>query len=518
MISSRNFSDVAIVLPLEIKRMPEDLSRFLVTLVENPNLKLRFIGVQIPKASISIMGKCLKTSIRLEQFLLPFSIITSSYRKKHDALLNSIQKEILTDGKSIKTDLVINFTNHVDIHFDAPVVTVNASLLTNGIAPRSLIKSVLNRRNFSDGFLSLLDSSSGQITYLRFQLMTRKYLSHNLLSIRGTELGLLKMLINDGNLLNKFVAGETEIQDTSLDRLSIFKLFEYFLYGVFEFLRIRFRSFLKRNPLWTIQIKDLSQTRCGIRTQINPKRGTNDFCADPFLWEHDGKMYCFFEYFDYTRQLGKISYVCLEDASTGIISDALVEDFHLSFPYIFEFQGEIYLCPETSAINEIRIYRCLDFPSKWVYAETIMKDVNAADTVLFEKEGVWWMLTNIDIADIGDHSIFLSAFYANSPLSMQWTPHLNNPIKMSASCARNAGFIQTSNGLFRGSQSQAFNFYGKSAALHKVLTLSEDEYSEAKAEVPRELATENLNAFHHIDIKNQVLAFDCIVKDSYNYG
>ncbi len=518
MISSRNFSDVAIVLPLKIKRLPEDLSHFLLTLVENPNLKLRFIGVQIPEASISFMDRVIKFVIWLEQFLLSSSIITVFSRKKHDTLLKLIQKEICPIGQSIKAELIIDFTNNLGVNLKVPVVTVNASLLTNGIGPRGLFRLVLNRKDFSDGFLSLLDSTSGQITYLRFQLMTRKYLSHSLRSIRGTELGLLKILINDGNLLNKFVAGETEIQDTSLDRLSIFKLFEYFSYGVFEFFRIRFRSFLKRNPLWTVQIKNLSQTRRGIRTQINPKRGTNDFCADPFLWEHDGKMYCFFEYFDYTRKLGKISYVCLEDASTGVISDALVEDFHLSFPYIFEFQGEIYLCPETSAINEIRIYRCLDFPSKWVYSETIMKDVNAADTVLFENGGVWWMLTNIDIAEIGDHSIFLSAFYANSPLSTQWTPHLDNPIQMSASCARNAGLIQTPNGIFRGSQSQAFNFYGKSAALHKVLTLSEDEYSEAEAEVPKELATENLNAFHHIDIKNQVLAFDCIVKGSTNYG
>lgn len=518
MISSRNFSEVAIVLPLKIKRLPEDLSRFLLTLVENPNLRLRFIGVQIPETSISFMDRVIKLVIWLEKFLLSSSTITSFSRKKHDTLLKLIQKEIRPIEQSIKAELIIDFTNKLDLHFNVPVVTVNASLLTNGIETRGLFREVLDRKDFSDGFLSLLDSTSGQITYIRFQLMTRKYLSHSLRSMRGTELGLLRILINDENLLNKFVANQTEFQSTSLEEISIFKLFEYFSYGVFKFLQNRSRSFLKRNPLWTIQIKDLSKTKRGIQTQINPKRGTNDFCADPFLWQHDGKMYCFFEYFDCMRQLGKISFVCLEEGSPGVISDALVEDFHLSFPYIFEFQGEIFLCPETSAIKEIRIYRCLDFPSKWEYAETIMKDVNAADTVLFENGGVWWMLTNIDIAEIGDHSIFLNAFYADTPLSTQWNPHLNNPIEMSASCARNAGFIQTPNGLFRGSQSQAFNFYGKSAALHKVLTLSKDQYSEAEAEVPTDLATENLHAFHHIDMKNQVLAFDCIVKGSSNYG
>jgi len=517
-ISSRNFSDVAIVLPLEVKRLPEDLSRFLLKLVDNPNLNLRFVGLQIPQASISFMDKFLKFLIRLEQFLLSSSLISFSSREIHDTLLKLIQKEICPVGQSFKTDLVIDFTNHLDVQFQAPVVTVNTLLLENEIETRSLFKSVLNRENFSNGFLQLLDPSTDRIAHLRFQLMTRKYLSRNLLSMRGTELGLLRLLVNDSKLLNKFVYDHPEDNNSSLDRLSLLKLFEYFLYGIFKFLENRYRNFVNLNPLWSIQLKDLSKTKRGIRAHINARRGTNDFCADPFLWEFDGKMYCFFEYFDSTLELGKISYVCLEDGASGVIADALVEDFHLSFPYLFEFQGEIYLCPETSSINEIRIYRCLDFPSKWAYSETIMKDVNAADTVLFEDGGVWWMLTNIDLAGIGDHSIFLSAFYADSPISTHWTPHLNNPIRMSASCARNAGFIQTPNGLYRGSQSQAFNSYGKSAGLHKVLTLNESEYSEAEAEIPNEVTRENLDAFHHIDIKSQVLAFDCIVKRSSNYG
>jgi hypothetical protein len=517
-ISSRTFSDVAIVLPLEIKRLPEDLSRFLSDLVDNPNLNLRFVGLQIPQSSMNYTDKCLELVTWLEQKLFSFSRNSTASCEKYDLLLKLIQKQICPVSQSFKADLVIDFTNHLDVQCQTPIVTVNTLLLANEIEMRSLFHSVLNRENFSNGFLQLLDSSTNRTRHLRFQLMTRKYLSHNLVSMRGTELGLLRLLVNDSKLLNKFVDNQSEGYISSLERLSLFKLFEYFSYGIFNFLQNRYRSFFNLNPLWSIQIRDLGNSKRGIRAQINARRGTNDFCADPFLWEFDGKMYCFFEYFDSELKLGKISYVCLEDGASGVIADALVEDFHLSFPYLFEYEGEIYLCPETSSKNEIRIYRCLDFPSKWVYSKTIMKDINAADTVLFEDKGVWWMLTNIDIAGIGDHSIFLSAFHADSPISTHWTPHLNNPIRMSATCARNAGFVQTPNGLYRGSQSQAFNSYGKSAALHKILTLSESEYSEAEAEIPNEVAKENLDAFHHIDVKSQVLAFDCIVKRSLKNG
>ena len=516
MSSSREFSDVAIVLPREIKRLPEDLSRFLLDLLDNPNLNLRFVGMQMPQNSMNYMDKFVKLVTWLERTFLAFSVNFTPSREKNDALLKLIQRDISSVNQTSKADLVIDFTNRLEFRFQTPVVRVNTLLLTNGIETRNLFNSVLSRENFSNGCLQLLDSSTNRSRHLRFQLMTRKYLSHNLASMRGTELGLLRLLVNDSNLLNKFVDDQPEEHNSSIDKLSLLKLFEYFSYGIFKFVQNRYRFLVNLNPLWSIQIKDLGDTKHGIRTQINAKRGSNDFCADPFLWEFAGKMYCFFEYFDSTLNLGKISYVCLEDGASGVIADALVEDFHLSFPYLFEYKGEIYLCPETSSINEIRIYRCLDFPSKWAYSETIMKDVNAADTVLFEDKGVWWMFTNIDIAGIGDHSIFLSAFYADSPFSTHWTPHLSNPIRTSASCARNAGFIKTPNGLYRGGQSQAFNFYGKSAALHKVLILSEREYSEAEAEVPNEVAVENLDAFHHIDVKNQVLAFDCIVKRSPN--
>lgn len=506
------------MLPREIQKLPKDLSRFLQNLLDNPNLNVRFVGQQIPLSPVNYMDKILKFVTYLERLLQPSSVNSSFSRERNDLLLKLIQREIYHGGQSLNADLVVNFTKQLNLPCQTPVVTVNSLRLMNGVEARNFFRPVLNRENFSNGFLQLFNPSTNLTLYLRFQLMTRKYLSRNVLSMRATELGLLRLLVNDSTLLKRFLDKQPDDSNSSSQGLSLFKLSEYFSYGFFKFLQNRYINIRNLNPLWSIQIKDLSKKGRGIRSQISGRRGTKDFCADPFLWEFDGKMYCFFEYFDSTLKLGKISYVCLEDGDSGDISDALVEDFHLSFPYLFEFQGGIYLCPETSSINEIRIYRCLDFPSQWEYSETIMKDVSAADTVLFEDKGIWWMLTNIDFAGIGDHSIFLNAFYADSPISTYWTPHPNNPIHTSASCARNAGFIQTPEGLFRASQSQAFNFYGKSAALHKVLTLNKSKYSEAEVVIPKEVSREKLDAFHHIDIKGQVLAFDCIIKRSSNYG
>ena len=55
-----------------------------------------------------------------------------------------------------------------------------------------------------------------------------------------------------------------------------------------------------------------------------------------------------------------------------------------------------------------------------------MRELSAADTMLFEKDGKWWMLTNIEPAKMGDHCSELFIFSSDSPLSEDWK--LRNPL------------------------------------------------------------------------------------------
>ena len=58
------------------------------------------------------------------------------------------------------------------------------------------------------------------------------------------------------------------------------------------------------------------------------------------------------------------------------------------------------MCPETNEKNEIRLYKCLDFPLNWQFYKTIMKNVSAADTQIFSYDNKWWLFTNIDESQI----------------------------------------------------------------------------------------------------------------------
>jgi len=54
-----------------------------------------------------------------------------------------------------------------------------------------------------------------------------------------------------------------------------------------------------------------------------------------------------------------------------------------------------------------------------------MKNVSAADTMIFMRDNAWWLFTNIDNSGVGDHNCQLHIFSADNPLSS--LNYSNNP-------------------------------------------------------------------------------------------
>jgi hypothetical protein len=242
-------------------------------------------------------------------------------------------------------------------------------------------------------------------------------------------------------------------------------------------------------------------------TLLNPP---NHFLADPFVYRRAGKHYCFAEDYDYATERGLIAVYEL-NASTGTrLGEALVEPFHLSFPYLFEYQGELYMCPESSAHKQIRLYRCIEFPLKWQLEKVLMSNLSAADTLLFEYQGLWWLFTNIDPFDRADHGSELSIFYADSPLTDQWTPHPKNPVIIDASRARNAGFLRRDGELYRPAQKLGFNAYGTGFVINRIIKLSTTEYEEETIVEVKAKFRAGLHGTHHIHSSDGVTVFDAL--------
>jgi hypothetical protein len=247
---------------------------------------------------------------------------------------------------------------------------------------------------------------------------------------------------------------------------------------------------------------------------INIKNPRGRFLADPFLYRHNNKAHCFVEDFVFKENKGRISVFELGQTHAKELGVCLNEPFHLSFPFLFKYKDELYMCPETCGSRQIRVYRCQEFPLKWELASILMDNVMAADTMLFESRGKWWMLTNIDESCIGDLCSELYLFSSDSPLDENWIPHPNNPILVDSEKARNAGLLIENNRIFRAAQKQGFDRYGESLSIFEITQLTPDAYSEIHVTDILPQFKRGLKGTHHISSSANLTVFDH-VSDEY---
>ena len=180
----------------------------------------------------------------------------------------------------------------------------------------------------------------------------------------------------------------------------------------------------------------------------------------------------------------------------------------MSFPFIFEYLGDHYMCPETSRIGEIRLYKATQFPFQWNFYSTLMKSISAADTMIFEMNGKWWMFTNIDRAGLGTHNLELHIYFSDSPLSNSWRPHKLNPIYQDSLIARNGGLMKDATDTYRISQIQGFAQYGEGIRINRIVELNENEYTEVEVKrYVREFA-KNSKGNHHMYSDDGIVVLD----------
>ena len=108
---------------------------------------------------------------------------------------------------------------------------------------------------------------------------------------------------------------------------------------------------------------------------------------------------------------------------------------------------------------------------KWRYKKTLISNVSAVDSNIFYLNNYWWLLTNIDSSNSGDHCSELHAFYSEDLFTNEWKPHLKNPLVFDPLRARNAGMIFEDGNIYRSYQIQGWDKYGEALASQKFLLL-----------------------------------------------
>lgn len=162
------------------------------------------------------------------------------------------------------------------------------------------------------------------------------------------------------------------------------------------------------------------------------------FLADPFgLWR-DGRLYVFAEAYDYRDRHGFIE-VLTFDASLSLLDRRMVlkEPWHLSYPFIVEAGGEIYMMPEAFRSGGVTLYRAREFPYVWEPVRKITLDHAPIDATPVFHNGLWWIFYTPATTRAAKVSA-LHVAYADS-LHSPWTPHPGNPVQIDASSSRPGG-------------------------------------------------------------------------------
>ena len=211
-------------------------------------------------------------------------------------------------------------------------------------------------------------------------------------------------------------------------------------------------------------------------TEIMPPK--DRYWADPFpVRTRDGRTFVFFEELRYKDPKGRILALEIDpERGAGEPFAVLERGYHLSYPHVFEWQGQYYMLPETSQNRTVTLFRCVSFPDRWAEERDLLRDIDAVDATIEEIDGCWWMF--VSVAPFGaTNREELHLFRAGTPLG-PWTPHPGNPVKSDCRGARPAGRLFRRDGLLYRPAQNCAGGYGTSIVIHRVDLVTPDAYRE----------------------------------------
>jgi hypothetical protein len=198
--------------------------------------------------------------------------------------------------------------------------------------------------------------------------------------------------------------------------------------------------------------------------------------ADPFLMAHRGRDYLFVEDFDVSAGLGAIACFPLDgDVVSGPPQIVLERPYHLSYPQVFECDGEIFMIPESGYNNTVELYRAESFPDNWRLERVLFRGPAYDVTLLRHADRFWFFATMIDAAH--PQRIELLLFHSDS-LDGDWTLHPMSPISRDIRTARCAGSPFLDQGSWIRPAQDGSTGYGGALRYQRIVRLDRRHYAE----------------------------------------
>ena len=103
--------------------------------------------------------------------------------------------------------------------------------------------------------------------------------------------------------------------------------------------------------------------------------------ADPFLFVKDDTLYLFFEkVYAGIREWGRIAMTKTTDFIHWTEPvDVLSLSYHLSFPFVFEDNGEVYMIPESNEADAVCLYRANGDLTEFTFVRNLVEQPRTKD-------------------------------------------------------------------------------------------------------------------------------------------
>lgn len=203
------------------------------------------------------------------------------------------------------------------------------------------------------------------------------------------------------------------------------------------------------------------------------------FAADPFPIQWGEELGVFFESMDYRTEKGAIKFQAFgPHGPTGEPVTCLEAPWHLSYPFLIEDGGGLYMAPEASLSGAITLYRCIRFPDRWEPVSTLVGQVEAADATIFRHDGRYWM-TSVVRDGYGGYSDTLAIHHAPRLLG-PWQEHCLSPVLIDSRYARPAGAVVMQNGALLRPVQDCSRGYGRGIALMRIDMLDPEHFKQSQ--------------------------------------
>lgn len=225
------------------------------------------------------------------------------------------------------------------------------------------------------------------------------------------------------------------------------------------------------------------------------------FVADPFMIVRNGIWHMFFEVLNKENGLGEIGHATSADGLDWTYNKIVLrQPFHLSYPYTFEWQNEIYMVPESWRGGGIRLFKAVNFPHDWTCIGTMMAGGRFADNSVFRHENRWWLYS-----ETGDEvQSPVLRLYTSDALLGPWHEHPMSPVMDSnPHLARPCGRVIKIGGRFTRFAQDVFPVYGSRVHAFAIEELTTGTYKERQISERPILgpgtADWNQGGMHHVD-------------------